>query len=395
MKNAKVYWNHNFLIAVSASMMVMMIAAAIVPAFPKIITAFNINAQEVGLLITAYTLPGFVFGPLGGVLADRLGRKRLLIGSLLLFGVFGGSCYFARNFNTLLILRVAQGLCSAPLGGIGLTIISDIYSGRQRAQAIGLNTTAMYTGYIIYPLIGGALAGIAWNYTFLIFYVSIPIALTAIFILDCPEPERKQTLKQYLGTVLHYLKSWKVAWLFLACVLAYVILYGGFLNYFSILLGNRFQASPFIIGLFISLVGLMTALGSLAVGKLSQKFAPGLLVMAAFVIYAISMALIPLMPGIWFCLIPIVIYGFAHGINLPCLIVIASDVTPLEQRAGFMALRSTMLTLGMTLAPVIMGLIYSLTDLNNTFYIAGIISLIVPVMAVILGVKRISTEESK
>jgi ACDE family multidrug resistance protein len=395
MTDTKIYCNHNFLIAISASMMVMMIAAAIVPAFPSIIATFNINAQDVGLLITAYTLPSFLFGPLGGVLADRLGRKRLLIASLFLFGIFGGGCVFARDFNTLLILRVIQGTCSAPLGGIGLTIISDIFSGHQRAQAIGFNTTAMYIGYIIYPLIGGALAGIAWNYPFLIFFVSIPIAIAAIFILDCPEPKQKQTLKEYLGSVLHYLKSWKVVWLFLSVMLAYVILYGAFLNYFSILLGDRFQASPILIGSFISLVGLMTALGSLLVGRLSRKFPPVLLVIASFVIYAFSMALIPVMPGIWFYLIPIVIYGFAHGINLPSLIVIASHITPLEHRAGFMALRGTMLTLGMTLAPVIMGLIYSRTNLDATFYIAGLIALIVPVMAVLVGVKRIAIEEYK
>jgi len=395
MTNTKVYCNHNFLIAISASMMVMMIAAAIGPAFPKIVETVGINEQDVGLLITAYTFPSFLFGPLGGVLADRLGRKRLLIASLLLFGIFGGGCVFARDFNTLLVLRVAQGLCSAPLGGIGVTIISDIFSGHQRAQAIGLNTTAMYIGYIIYPLIGGALAGIAWNYPFLIFFVSIPIAITAIFILDCPEPKQKQTLKEYLGTALHYLKSWKVAWLFFAVMLAYVILYGAFLNYFSILLGGRFQASPFIIGSFISLVGLMTALASLLVGRLSKRFAPVLLVMGSFIIYAFSMVLIPVMPGLWFCLIPIIIYGFAHGINLPSMIVIASHITPLEHRAGFMALRGTMLTLGMTLAPLIMGLVYSLTNLNATFYIAALIALLVPVMAAIVGIKRISIEEYK
>ena len=99
------------------------------------------------------------------------------------------------------------------------------------------------------------------------------------------------------------------------------------------------------------------------------------------------------MPGLWFCLVPIIFFGFAHGINLPSLIVVASHITPLEHRAGFMTLRGTMIYIGMTLAPLVMGFIYSLTNINATFYVTALIALLVPLMAVIIGLKRLSTRE--
>ena len=75
--------------------------ASITPAFPKIEKELNISEQEVGLLITVFTLPGVVLTPLLGVLADRYGRKQILIPSLLLFGVAGTLCFFKDFFLTL------------------------------------------------------------------------------------------------------------------------------------------------------------------------------------------------------------------------------------------------------------------------------------------------------
>ena len=389
--NPKFYLNRNYQISMSGSLMVMMIAAPIVPAFPKIISAFGISEQSVGLLLTAYTLPCFFFGPLGGVMADRVGRKRLLVTCLFLFGIFGVSCTFATSFTMLIVLRVFQGISGASLAGISTTIISDLYSGHQRAAALGLNTTVMYLGYIIYPVIGGALASLGWNYTFLIHFLAIILGFMALFGLHCPEPKNHFTLKQYLGKSIQYVKSWKVLWLFLSVMIAYIILYGGFLAYFSILLGGRFHAPPFTIGIFIAVVGVMTAIASLAAGgKLIKRFTAVSLVAGAFVIYAFSMIIIPFMPDLWFCLVPIVIYGFAHGLNLPSLNFIGSRVTPLEHRAGFMALQGAMITLGMTISPLIMGFFYSFTNLDLTFILTGLIALIIPALAVVLGKERLA-----
>ena len=156
----KVYRNRNFQIACSAGLMAMMMVAIIVPAFPRMVAALGITEQSVGLLITVYTIPSFLLTPLAGIMADRWGRRRLLVPSLFLFGIFGTACAFAPDFKTLLILRVLQGIGGAPLGGITGAIIGDLFSGQKRVEAMGLNTTVMYMGYIIYPLIGGALAGL-------------------------------------------------------------------------------------------------------------------------------------------------------------------------------------------------------------------------------------------
>jgi len=312
------------------------------------------------------------------------------VSSLILFGILGGSCALAPDFNTLLILRVLQGIAGAPLMGVTGAIIGDLFSGQKRAEAMGLNTTVMYVGYIVYPLVGGALASLAWNYPFLPFLIAIALGFVVLVFLHCPEPKSKQSIKAYLGDALHYLRSLRVMWLFCTAVITYILLYGAYLVYFSLLLGTRFQASPFTIGLFISLVGLLTAITSSQVGRLNKSFSVVSLIIGAFVMYAVAMAIIPFVSNLWLCLLPTILFGIAHGLNLPSQRIIAASVAPLEHRAGFMAIHGTMVLLGMTIAPLIMGLAFTLTDLNVTFLIAAPIALIIPIMAIIIGKGKLS-----
>ena len=390
MAETRVYRNRNFQIVCAASLMGMMMAAMVVPAFPTMVEALGVSEQSIGLLISVYTLPNFLFAPLAGIMADRLGRRRLLIPSLFLFGIFGGACALAPDFKTLLILRGLQGLGGAPLMGVPGAIIGDLFSGQKRAEAMGLSTTTMYVGYVVYPLLGGALANFAWNYAFLPFLIAIPVGLIALVSLRCPEPQSKQSLKDYLGNALRYLKSLKVLWLFSATVITYILLYGAYLTYFSFFLEDRFHASPFTIGLFLSILGLTTAVTSSQLGRLSKRFSVASLIIGAFAIYAFAMAIIPVVPNLWFCLMPTILFGIAHGLNLPSQRIIAAGVAPLEHRAGFMAIQGTMIPLGMTIGPLMMGLAFSFTGLDGAFLIAALIALIVPIMATLIGRRKLS-----
>jgi MFS family permease len=84
--------------------------ASLAPAFPKIIEFFQITKKQVGLLITVFTLPGVFLAPFMGILADRLGRKNILIPSMLLFSLAGFLCMFTKTYETLLLLRFFQGV---------------------------------------------------------------------------------------------------------------------------------------------------------------------------------------------------------------------------------------------------------------------------------------------
>jgi MFS family permease len=232
--------------------MAVMGVSSIASAFPKIVDDLSISKTDVGLVITAFTLPGVILVPFIGILADRFGRRRILVPSLLLFGLAGGACTLSKDFNTLVALRVLQGVGGAGLGALALTIVGDLFSGRQRAEAMGLNASALSIGIASYPLIGGALATFGWNYPFILPLVAIPVGMLVLFRLKNPKPRSQQNFREYLGSTLSYMNNMRVIAAYAAGVIFFVLLYGPLLTYTSLLLGSSFQASPFIIGAIIS-----------------------------------------------------------------------------------------------------------------------------------------------
>jgi ACDE family multidrug resistance protein len=371
----------NLQIVFGVTLMAVLGVSSITPAFPRVMQELNITPERVGLLITFFTLPGVFLAPVLGVLADRYGRKRILIPSLVLFALAGSACAFTRDFNLLLLLRAFQGIGGASLGSINTTIIGDLYSGHRRTEAMGLNASVLSIGTASYPAIGGALALFGWNYPFFLALFALPVGILVLISLKSPEPRSSQSLKAYLGGAWGYLKNLKVWAFFTGSVITFVLLYGAILTYLTLLLADRYNASTFIIGLMISAMSLTTALASSQLGRINRKLSLGAIIRIDFVIYGISLILIPFMPNIWLLLVPVALFGIGHGGNVPGLQTGVAGLAPLEYRAAFMSINATVLRLGQTIGPPLMSLIYLSRGFDITFYAAGAIAIVTATVA--------------
>ncbi len=385
MSQVKLYKDRNFQIICLVTLMAAVGVSSITPAFPKIVEELHISETEVGMLIVAFFLPGMVLAPFLGVLADRFGRKRLLVPSLFLFGLAGGACALSRDFNTLVALRVLQGAGEVGLWSLSFTILGDLFSGRSRAEAMGLNISILSTGFAFYPIIGGALALFAWNYPFLLPLAAIPIGFFALFSLHSPEPRNGQSLREYLGSAWSYLKNIKVVSVFIAQIMVYMILNGAYLLYFSLFLGISFRLSPFVIGVILASSPLSTALVSSQLGRIVRIMSEGSLIKLGFVICTIALAMVPFMPRLELLLIPTIIFGAGLGLVMPCLQSYIAGLAPFEYRAAIMSINSTMVRVGSTLGPLIFGLAYVYAGLNGVFFFAAGLTLATAIVGVIGG----------
>ncbi|MFC1901889.1 MFS transporter [Chloroflexota bacterium] len=381
MSETKLYRDRNIQIVFGVTLMSVLGVSSISPVFPTIIRELGISPREIGLLITFFTLPGVFLAPVVGVLADRLGRKRILGPSLFLFALAGVACAFVRDFNLLLLLRVFQGIGAAALGSLSNTIIGDIYTGKRRAEAIGLNASILNIGTASYPTIGGALALLGWHYPFLLPIVALPIGIMVLTTLKSPEPQGYQGLKKYLSSSWNYLRNIRVLGLFAASIITFILLYGTILTYFTLLLAESFNASPFIIGLMFSGVSLTAAVISSQLGTINKKMSLGTIIRLSFVVYGSALILMPLMPSLWLLLVPVVIFGVAHGLNIPGVYTALAGAAPQEHRAAFMSLNVTVLRLGQTLGPPLMALIYVGLGFKATFFASGAIAFLTAVIA--------------
>jgi len=384
--------DRNLRIIFCVTLMAVMGVTVIAPAFPRIARVFNLTPQQVGLLITAFTIPGVVLTPVLGVLADRFGRRRILVPSLYLFALAGGACALAHDFRLLLALRLIQGTGAAALGALNVTLIGDLYSGRERATAMGYNASVLSLGTATYPVLGGLLAQLSWRYPFLLALLALPVGWLVQFHLKNPEPRQPQTLRGYLGGVWRSIWRREVAGLFAVSLMTFILLYGAIMTYFPLHLDRNFGASPALIGLLISSMSVSTAIVSSRLGRLSRRFGQRDLILVAFLLFGLSLGLIPMMSDWWMLFVPALLFGAAMGLNIPSLQTILAGLAPAERRAAFMSLNGMVLRLGQTLGPVVMGAMYGWGGSRAPFY-GGMILAVITWGLVVVTLSRTPVEQ--
>ncbi|MCF4967977.1 MFS transporter [Nostoc sp. CMAA1605] len=367
-----VFQELNFQIICAVTLIAVIGVSSITPAFPQLAKSLEVDPKNLGLLITVFTLPTVILSPVLGVLADRLGRKKIIVPSLFLFGIAGTACGFVRNFDLLLGLRFLEGIGAASLLSLSITLIGDLYIGARRTEAMGYNASISSIGTASYPTIGGALATLGWYYPFMLPILAIPIGLLVLLFLDNPEPKGDRNLREYIKNAAKVLRNRRLFGLFIASAANFVLLYGAYITYLPQLISDVFKAPPATIGILLSSVSVAITITSAQLGKLSKKYSPTTLIRASFILYAVALSLVPFMPSIWFLLIPTTIFGIGSGIGFPSIQTLLADLAPKEYLATILSVNGTFFGLGQTLGPLLMGIVFGFGGISSVFY-AGVV----------------------
>ena len=368
--------NTNLKIIFSITLIAVMGVSTITPVLPDIRADLGLTNQQTGYLIVFFSLPGIIMTPLLGILADRFGRKIVLVPSLILFALAGFSCFFLRDFEWLLFFRILQGAGAASLGSINSTLVGDLYSKEERSKIMGYVAGILNIGTASYPLIGGALAILGWQFPFLLPLLALPVAWVVLYKLDNPEPVREGDFFSYLKSAFQNIKEPSVIILFFSSFVIFVILFGAFLTYLPLFMRDKFDLSSFEIGLTLTSMSVITAFTSTMLGKINTYISERKMVLLGFLFYVISFAIIPFIPHPLMMIIPIIIFGIGHGMNFPSIQSHLTKSAPLKYRGMFMSFNGMILRIGQTTGPLIIGWFYLLGSHTAAFVGAAILAFI-------------------
>jgi len=389
------YLDPNLLVVFSITLMAVMGVSSITPVFPSVVEALNITPEAVGLLVSVYALPGIIFTPVMGILADRLGRKRVLVPALVLFALAGSACALARDFQLLLILRFFQGLGGASLGSLTATLIGDFYQGQQRTAAMGYKASVLSLGSALYPSLGGVLAVLGWYVPFGLPILGLAVAGAVLFLLDTPPQSERGGFLRYLDDAVGGMRQMKVLGLYLATLLSFAVLYGAYMTFIPLFLSERFGSSPPAIGPIMTVGSLATALTASRLGRLSGRLGRESLLTWAFGLFAVSFVIIPWMPGHWWVVLAVCLFGVAQGFNYPVVLSLLAGIAPEEQRAVFMSVNGMVIRIGQAVGPLLMGAVFAVGGMDMVFYAAaGICAVVFLLLPFLLGRGERASETS-
>lgn len=164
-------------------------ATVVATAMPTVISDLG-GIALYGWVGASYLLASTVTVPLYGKLADRRGRKPVLLGGIALFVTGSVASGLAANIEQLIFFRALQGLGAGAVQPIVLTVIGDLYKPAERGRVQGLFGAIWGAAGVAGPLIGGAIVGAtSWRWIFL---VNVPPGLLAMGVLAVAYREEKR-----------------------------------------------------------------------------------------------------------------------------------------------------------------------------------------------------------
>ena len=290
--------------------------------------------------------------PLVGWLSDNVGRKGLLNGSLLIFGISGASGYFADSFFFMFMGRAILGLSIAGIKTATVSMVGDYYEGPERNKVIGWQGSAMKIGGVVFMLLGGFLANFNWQVPFLGYMLAFVLLPSGLIALSESLPFVKASQTRDAGERLADVPFWPSVYVFVSAFLASGLFFITPVQ-LPFYLRNAFTASPFEMGAAIALGNTVGALISLVYYRFKQRM--NFVAIYAFIYLAMAVGyfVVALAPSYTIALMGMVVAGLGFGLYVPNHSSwILSIVSP--KRRGFgVGLVTTAMFLGQFSAPIL------------------------------------------
>ena len=124
------------------------------------------RAEAFGALMAVFLWIYGLVSPFAGIVADRISRRRLVIGSLFVWSGVTWLIGYASNFQELYMLRAVMGISEALYIPSALSLIADWHEGKSRSLAIGIHMTGLYVGQAVGGFGATIAASFSWHATF-------------------------------------------------------------------------------------------------------------------------------------------------------------------------------------------------------------------------------------
>ena len=356
----------------------------LIPVLPDMGRVMALDKSVTGLAVTAFSLAAGVGIALAGFLADRYGRKVVIVPSLLLYGAGGvisglGGWWLAEDgFTVVMIGRVIQGLGAAGTAPVAMAFVGDLFNGGQRVTALGILEASNGLGKVVSPILG-ALVGelfVWWGVFFAYAFTSLPFALAVWFLTKEPKREKAGSARQYFGDVMKVFKAKGGPLLacFWAGTVALFLLFG-VLFFLSEHLENVHDVDGVPKGTLIMWPVLAMSLTSFGSGLFLQKrqnlLKPA--VVAGLALVVGGMFLVAIIPQDWAFFTGIIIGGVGTGLQLPGLNNLITSSVGTGQRAGITSIYGAVRFFGVAFGPPLYGMLMKMGD-SMPFWFSAIIA---------------------
>ncbi len=281
------------LLPITMAVMGVSVLTTVIPLMEEHFKSFPYHEYAVPILMTVPSLWILLFSPVAGWLADKFGRRNILIVAMLVYTVMGTMPTYLDNIYWIFLSRCGVGICESIVMTITTTMISDYYKGHDREKWLaGQTAVASMSALLIIPL-GGILGSeLGWRGPFFLYAYSL--ILVVGIVLFTWEPEKSDHVNDSAAAAADAIYH-RIPWVRIISLCALTLI--GAISFYSIITqnGNALSAlgvkDPAKIGLYTDLCSIGVPVGSFLYSRFSTRLHIGTLVFVDFLLIGL---------GFWF-----------------------------------------------------------------------------------------------
>lgn len=335
------------------------------PILDSLIDPFGTSTADVGLLISFFTAPAIVMIPIAGLLADRVGRKPILLTGMVLLGAAGTAIAFSTDFRVALGLRLLQGVAFGGITPVIITSLGDIYEGSEEATAQGIRFTGSGLSSAAFPLLAGVLVIAAWQYPFFLYAAAFPFAVVVYMWFDEPT-DSSRTRAAGLGTRLRGLGRLVIKRRVFAIVIARglpMFVWIGFATYNSIVVVELLSGTPTAAGGMFAIASIVYAAAASQAGRLTDRFGSRYYpLVAANLCLGVGFGLFVFAPTLLVAAAGVTVLGVGFGVSMSLYRSIITGFATESLRGSFVSLAEAFGRVTATATPILLGAVIAATE---------------------------------
>lgn len=371
-----------FWVLVAASFVDRVGGTLIFPFFTLYITdRFNVGMTQAGMLLGTFHLTGLLGNVVGGALADRFGRKSIVLFGLSFSALSALSMGLVDRLELFYVLAMVVGLLSDVAGPAWQAMVADILPEEKRTEGFGILRVVGNMAWIVGPSIGGFMAARSYLSLFILDAIAslITAAIVWRFIAEtrpqAVEGKEEESLAQTVGGYGRVLTD-RAFMAYIFAAMAMTVVYIQMYNSLSVYLRDVHGVSPQGYGFVLTSSAITVILFQFWVSRRVKNYPPMLMMALGAAFYMVGFSLYGFVSAYALFLAAMVIITMGEMIVMPTSQTLAVSFSPTDMRGRYMAVFGLSWALPAIVGPTAAGIVMDNFNPNWVWYIGGLLCLV-------------------
>ena len=351
---------------------------------------FDIGMSTVGILFAIFSVSGLVGSALGGAITDRMGRKGVIIGSLVLSSISALGMGFAPTITFFVAVTAIVGTLSSIGGPAHEAVVADLLPQEKRAEGYGIIRVIFNLAVIIAPPIAGLLIANSYLTLFIVdAIISLIAAAIVLFALPETKPQahpdaKPETMKQTFAGYSRVFRDTPFV-LFIGVTIMMTLVYMNMNSTLGVFLRDHRGLAELGYGTLLSINAIMVVALQFWLTRRLEKYKPLLMMAVGTFLYAIGFAMYGFVDGFPLFVTAMVVITIGEMVVAPFQQSLVASFAPEDMRGRYMAVSGLTWSIAFAIGPYFAGLILDSANPNMLWIVSGFIGLLATISFVSLN----------